>query len=74
MKFVLSFLCLFLIVTNSVLLLFQYDAYSSGLEENGQVFFYEQEVEMKVKKDKIVIKQHFNNLPDEESYCNMADY
>lgn len=50
MKFVLSFLCLFLIVTNSVLLLFQYDAYSSGLEENGQVFFYEQDVEMKVKR------------------------
>ena len=66
MKFVLSFLCLFLIVTNSVLLLFQYDAYSSGLEENGQVFFYEQDVEMKVKKDKIVIKQHFINLPEEE--------
>lgn len=66
MKFVLSFLCLFLIVTNSVLLLFQYHAYSSELEEDGQVFFYEQEVEMKVKKDKIVIKQHFNNLPKEE--------
>ncbi|QUG40979.1 hypothetical protein KD050_17050 [Psychrobacillus sp. INOP01] len=66
MKFVLSFLCLFLVVTNSVLLLFQYDAYSSGLEEEGQVFFYEQEVEMKVKKDKIVIKQHFNDMPKEE--------
>ncbi|SEM25141.1 hypothetical protein SAMN04487786_1494 [Paenisporosarcina quisquiliarum] len=66
MKFVLSFLCLFLIVSNSVLLLFQYDAYSSELEENGQVFFYEQDVEMKVKNDKIVIKQHFNNIPKEE--------
>ena len=66
MKFVLSFLCLLLVVTNSVLLLFQYDAYSSGLEEDGQVFLYEQEVEMKVKKDKIVIKQHFNNIPNEQ--------
>ena len=66
MKFVLSFLCLFLLVSNSVLLLFQYDAYSSGLEEDGQVFFYEQDVEMKVKKDKIVIKQHFNSIPKEE--------
>jgi len=66
MKFVLSFLCLFLVVSNSVLLLFQYDAYSSGLEENGKVFHYEQDVEMKVKKDKIVIKQHFNNIPKEE--------
>ena len=66
MKFVLSFLCLLLIVTNSVLLLFQYDAYSSGLEEDGQVFLYEQEVELKVKKDKIVIKQHFNDMPKED--------
>ncbi|MEK3978197.1 hypothetical protein MKY37_03800 [Psychrobacillus sp. FSL K6-2836] len=66
MKFVLSFLCLFLVVANSVLLLFQYDAYSSGLEEDGQVFFYEQEVEMKVKKDKIVIKQHFYDMPKED--------
>ncbi|MFJ7825066.1 hypothetical protein [Psychrobacillus sp. NPDC096623] len=66
MKFVLSFLCLLLIVTNSVLLLFQYDAYSSGLEENGQAFYYEQEVDMTVKKDKLVIKQHFNNMLNEE--------
>lgn len=66
MKFVLSFLCLFLIVTNCVLLLFQYHAYSSGLEKDGQAFLYEQEVEMKVKKDKIVIKQHFMNMPMDE--------
>lgn len=66
MKFVLSFLCLLLVVTNSVLLLFQYDAYSSGLEEDGQAFIYEQEVEMNVKKDKIVIKHHLIHMPNEE--------
>lgn len=66
MKIVISFLSMLLIVTNSVLLLFQYHVYSSGLEEEGQVFSYEQEIEMKFQTNKIIIKQHFSNLPQEQ--------
>lgn len=53
-------------MTNSVLLLFQYHVYSSSLEENGSSFFYEQEIEMKMKDDKIIVKQHFSNMPKEK--------
>lgn len=66
MKIIISFLSMLLIVTNSVLLLFQYHVYSSGLEEEGQVFSYEQEIEMKFQTNKISIKQHFSNLPKEQ--------
>ncbi|MFF2752371.1 hypothetical protein ACFVR1_01280 [Psychrobacillus sp. NPDC058041] len=65
MKFVISFLSMLLIVTNSVLLLFQYHVYSSTLEEDGASFYYEQEIELKLKSNKIIVKQHFNNLPKE---------
>ncbi|WP_391208360.1 hypothetical protein [Psychrobacillus sp. L4] len=67
MKFVISFLSMLLVVTNSVLLLFQYHVYSSSLEENGTSFYYEQEIEMKMKENKIIVKQHFNNLPNEQT-------
>lgn len=65
MKFVISFLSILLIIINSSLLLFQYHGYSSNLEE-GQSFFYEQEIEIKVKNEKMIIKQHFSNLPSEQ--------
>ncbi|WP_342600544.1 hypothetical protein MHB48_05545 [Psychrobacillus sp. FSL H8-0483] len=66
MKIILSFLSMLLIVTNSVLLLFQYHVYSSGLEDSEQSFLYEQEIEIKLKKDKLMIRQHFMNLPEEK--------
>lgn len=55
-----------LVVTNSVLLLFQYQVYSSSLEEEEKSFYYEQEIEMKFKSDKVIVKQHFNHLPHEQ--------
>lgn len=67
MKFILSFLSMLLIVTNSVLLLFQYHVYSSSLEEDGTSFYYKQEIELKLKNNKIIVKQHFNNLPKEQT-------
>ena len=55
-----------LVVINSVLLLFQYQVYSSSLEEEEQSFYYEQEVEMKFKSDRVIVKQHFIQLPQEQ--------
>ncbi|MFJ5771287.1 hypothetical protein [Psychrobacillus sp. NPDC093180] len=66
MKFVISFLTMLLVVTNSVLLLFQYHVYSSSLEEEEQTFSYEQEIELKFKRDKVIVKQHFLHLPQEK--------
>ncbi|TQR17838.1 hypothetical protein [Psychrobacillus vulpis] len=66
MKIVVSFLSMILIVVNSVLLLFQYHVYSSSLEEEGKSFFYEQDIEVKLKKDRMIVKQHFKNIPNEE--------
>ncbi|MEI4771174.1 hypothetical protein WAX74_16240 [Psychrobacillus sp. FJAT-51614] len=66
MKFIISFITMLLIVANSVLLLSQYHVYSSSLDEKEASYFYEQEVELKFKEDKIIVKQHFNNLPQGE--------
>ncbi len=65
MKIIVSFLSVILIVTNTVLLLFQYEVYSSSLDEQEQAFSYEQEIELTIKKDKIVVDQHFYHLPEE---------
>ena len=67
MKFVISFLFLILIVVNSVLLLFQYQVYSTSLAEDEPSYTYEQEIEVKLKDNKMIIKQHFANLPKEET-------
>jgi hypothetical protein len=67
MKFVISFLFLILIVINSVLLLFQYQVYSTNLAEDEPSYLYEQEIEVKLKENKMIIKQHFANLPKEEA-------
>ena len=66
MKFIISFISMLLIVTNSVLLLSQYHVYSSSLDADEASYFYEQEIELKFKADKIIVKQHFNNLPSEK--------
>ncbi|WP_144509381.1 hypothetical protein [Bacillus sp. FJAT-22090] len=66
MKIVISIISTLLVIINSTLLLFQYHVYSSSKEEGGQSFFYEQEIEIKLKKDKMIIKQHFSNLPKEQ--------
>ncbi|TQR07073.1 hypothetical protein [Psychrobacillus soli] len=66
MKFVISFLTMLLVVVNSVLLLFQYHVYSSSLEGEEQSFYYEQEIEIKFTSDRVVVKQHFINLPQEQ--------
>ncbi|WP_313891393.1 hypothetical protein [Psychrobacillus sp.] len=67
MKIVITFISVLLIVVNSVLLLFQYNVYSSSLADSEQSFFYEQEIELKFKTDKMVVKQHFSNLPKDET-------
>lgn len=67
MKFVISFLFLILIVVNSVLLLFQYQVYSTSLAEDEPSYTYEQEIEVKLKDNKMIIKQHFANLSKEET-------
>lgn len=64
MKIVISFISILLIIVNSVLLLFQYQVYSSSLDANSESFFYEQEIEVKLKNNKMLIKQHFTNLPE----------
>lgn len=66
MKFVISFLTMSLVVVNSVLLLFQYHVYSSSLEEEAQSFYYEQEVELSFKSDRVIVKQHFRHLPQKQ--------
>lgn len=66
MKFVISFLFFILVVVNSVLLLFQYQVYSTSLAEDEPSYSYEQEIEVKLKENKMIIKQHFANLPKEE--------
>ena len=38
----------------------------SGLAEDEPSYSYEQEIEMKLKENKMIIKQHFANLPKEE--------
>ena len=55
-----------LVVVNSVLLLFQYHVYSSSLEEEAQSFYYEQEVELTFKTDRVIVKQHFSQLPQDQ--------
>ena len=64
MKIIVSCLSVILIVTNCVLLLFQYDVYSSSVDE--QSYAYEQEIELTFQKDKLLVEQHFYNLPQEE--------
>ena len=68
MKFVISFLSMLLIVTNSVLLLFQYHVYSSSVEKEEVSFSYEQEIELKVKENVLSVVQHFMNISPKETH------
>ena len=64
MKIIVSCLSVILIVTNCVLLLFQYDVFSSSVDE--QSYQYEQEIELTFQKEKLIVEQHFYGLPQEE--------
>lgn len=66
MKIIVGFISMLLIVTNCVLLLFQYEVYSSDIDEEGQTFSYEQEVDIQLFENSIQVSQHFFNLPTEK--------
>lgn len=66
MKIIVGFLSMFLVVTNCVLLLFQYEVYSSNIDEEGQAFLYEQEIDIQLLKDSVQVNQHFFDLPSQK--------
>ena len=66
MKIIVGFISMLLVVTNCVLLLFQYEVYSSSIDEEGHAFSYEQEVDIQLLENSIQISHHFFNLPAEK--------
>lgn len=64
MKFALSFFSLLLLLTAGVLF-FQYQTYSTNLEEGNGPFTYSQEIEVIYKDNSLDIRQHFKNLPSQ---------
>ncbi|MEK4522719.1 hypothetical protein MKX96_13930 [Psychrobacillus sp. FSL W7-1493] len=66
MKIIVGFISMLLVVTNCVLLLFQYEVYSSNIDEEVQDFSYEQEVDVQLFENSIQVNHHFFNLPKEK--------
>ena len=66
MKIIVGFISMLLVVTNCVLLLFQYEAYSSNIDEEAQTFSYEQEVDIQLFENSVQVNHHFYNLPKEK--------
>lgn len=61
MKYAISFFALLLLLITGILL-FQYQVYSSKLEEGKDSFTYSQEIEVIYRNNSLDIRQHFKNL------------
>lgn len=65
MKFALSFFSILLLMISGILF-FQYQVYSSNLEEGNGEFTYSQEIEIVYRENNLDIRQHFKNLPNQK--------
>lgn len=65
MKIAISFFSVLLLLTSG-LLFFQYQVYSSNLEEGNGDFTYSQEIEIIYRDNSLDIRQHFKNLPNQK--------
>lgn len=64
MKYALSFFVLLLLLTSGILF-FQFQVYSTNLEEGNDEFTYSQEIEIVYRNKSLDIRQHFKNLSNQ---------
>lgn len=69
MKYAVSFFAVLLLIVSG-LLFFQYQVYSDKLETGQGEFTYTQEIEIEYRNQKLDIRQHFKNLPNQTIEIN----